>query len=427
MNGNGKFRDVKIKEDLIKFIKEFIDWESKDISRELVNVNVNLNKIAIEDQNYTIIKGSFILKKSYELKDALIAVAAYRYLGNKKWNFYNSDVHLLNLTNYILGIKEDIVEYIKYPPDNIIKNNDWNMDKWSIYADIYINLINGNLEINDKYDVEKIYEKIMTKRYDINYNMNSYEEDIRAKFISKLMEDEKVSKNHDVILNRYNCILGDINKYSSDVYFIDAYKVLKEIDEIIDSNIEISNIELPKFKNKDINSDNLLYLSNTLLNYLCDTLDKIIQSEDNESKKRIKYIEDILGPNITNSSIAELFEQILNYLNLLDNSREMYSNDIFRLVKSGELSREKFILAKNNLEECIKQKNKIDKIIKYSNNPIKNIQVYIDLFKATNKLVDDLIEKYEKKGNDNNIVEDIASMKLDIENKLINIKQKLEF
>ncbi len=241
------------------------------------------------------------------------------------------------------------------------------------------------------------------------------------------MEDEKVSKNHDVILNRYNCILGDINKYSSDVYFIDAYKVLKEIDEIIDSNIEISNIELPKFKNKDINSDNLLYLSNTLLNYLCDTLDKIIQSEDNESKKRIKYIEDILGPNITNSSIAELFEQILNYLNLLDNSREMYSNDIFRLVKSGELSREKFILAKNNLEECIKQKNKIDKIIKYSNNPIKNIQVYIDLFKATNKLVDDLIEKYEKKGNDNNIVEDIASMKLDIENKLINIKQKLEF
>ena len=39
------------------------------------------------------------------------------------------------------------------------------------------------IEINDKYDAEKIYEKIMTKRYDINYNMNSYEEDIRAKFI----------------------------------------------------------------------------------------------------------------------------------------------------------------------------------------------------------------------------------------------------
>ena len=105
----------------------------------------------------------------------------------------------------------------------------------------------------------------------------------------------------------------------------------------------------------------------------------------------------------------------------------MYSDDIFRFVKSEELSREKFILAKNNLDECIKQKNKIDKIIKYSNNPIKNIQVYVDLFKATNKLVDDLIGKYEKKGNDNNIVEDIASMKLDIENKLINIKQKLEF
>lgn len=61
--------------------------------------------------------------------------------------------------------------------------------------------------------------------------------------------------------------------------------MLKEIDEIIESNIEISNIELPKFKNKDINSDNLLYLSNILLNYLCDSLDKIIQSEDNESKK----------------------------------------------------------------------------------------------------------------------------------------------
>ena len=107
MNGNGKFRDVEIKEDLIKFIKEFIDWESKDISRQLVHVNLNVNKITIEDQHSTTIKGAFILKKSYELKDALIAVAAYRYLGNKKWNFYNSDVYLLNLTNYILGIKEE--------------------------------------------------------------------------------------------------------------------------------------------------------------------------------------------------------------------------------------------------------------------------------------------------------------------------------
>ena len=78
--------------------------------------------------------------------------------------------------------------------------------------------------------------------------MNSYEEDIRAKLIYKLMEDEKVSKNHDVILNRYNCILGDINRYSSDVYFIDAYKVLKEIDEIIESNIEISILAIqPNF------------------------------------------------------------------------------------------------------------------------------------------------------------------------------------
>lgn len=33
------------------------------------------------------------------------------------------------------------------------------MDKWSIYADIYINLINGNLEINDKYDVEKYMKR----------------------------------------------------------------------------------------------------------------------------------------------------------------------------------------------------------------------------------------------------------------------------
>lgn len=425
MNSNGKFRDVGIKDYLINFIKEFIDWESEDISKELVEVNLNRNKLAIEEQSSTAINGAFILTKSYDLKDALIAIAAFRYLGNRKWNFTNSDAHLLNLTNYILRIKDDIVKYIKYPSENIIKNNDWDMDKWSIYADIYINLINGNLEINDKHDSEKIYEKIMTKRYNINYNMNSYEEDIRARFISKLMQHENVNKNHEVILNRYNCILGDINKFSSNVYFIDASKILKQIDEIIDSNLEISNIEIPKLK--DINSDNLLYLSNILLDYLCDSLDKIVQSEDNESKKRIKDIEDILGQNITNSSIAELFEQILNYLNLLDDSKEIYSNDKFKLLKSGALTREKFILAKNNLEKCIAEKNKIDKIIIYSNNPIKNIQPYVELFKSTNQLVDQLIAKYNRIDNNNNIAEDIANIKLDIENKLINIKQELEF
>lgn len=427
MNGNGKFRDIQIKEELIKFIKEFIDWESEDISKELVNVNLNNNKIVIEDQHYTIVKDSFILAKSYDLKDALTAVAAFTYLGNRKWNFVNSDAHLLNLTNYILGIKEEISKYIKYPSENIIKNNEWNMDKWSIYADIYINLINGNLEIDDKEDSEKIYKKIMTKKCDINYNINSYEDDIRAKLIYKLMKDERAIKNHEVILNRYNCTLGVIDKIDSDVYFIDAHNVLKQIDEVIESNLEISDIEIPKLKEIDINSDNLLYLSNILLNYLCDSLETIIQFEQCASEERIKDIEQILGETITNSSIAELFNQISKYLSLLDDSKEMYSNDKFRLVKNGELTREKFISAKKNLEESIIEKNKIDKIIRYSNNPIKSIQPYVELFKDTNKLVDDLIVKYNRIGNNNNIAIYIANIKLDIENKLNNIRQELEF
>lgn len=427
MNGNGKFRDIQIKEELIKLIKEFIDWESEDISKELVNVNLNNNKIVIEDQHYTIVKDSFILAKSYDLKDALTAVAAFTYLGNRKWNFVNSDAHLLNLTNYILGIKEEISKYIKYPSENIIKNNEWNMDKWSIYADIYINLINGNLEIDDKEDSEKIYKKIMTKKCDINYNINSYEDDIRAKLIYKLMKDERAIKNHEVILNRYNCTLGVIDKIDSDVYFIDAHNVLKQIDEVIESNLEISDIEIPKLKEIDINSDNLLYLSNILLNYLCDSLETIIQFEQCASEERIKDIEQILGETITNSSIAELFNQISKYLSLLDDSKEMYSNDKFRLVKNGELTREKFISAKKNLEESIIEKNKIDKIIRYSNNPIKSIQPYVELFKDTNKLVDDLIVKYNRIGNNNNIAIYIANIKLDIENKLNNIRRELEF
>lgn len=427
MNGKDVFRDVQVKEYFINFIKEFIDWDSEDISRELLKANLNMNKIAIEDQQSYVIKGAFKLQKSYELKDALMAVGAYRYLGKKKWNFSNSDVHLLNLINYILEIKESIVNYIKYPTQDIDINNEWKIDKWAIYSDIYINLINGNISKNEIDSIGDIYVKLMKKEYDINYDMNSYENDMRVHIISKLAKYEKVNKNHEVILNRYNCILGDIHQVSSDVYFIDASKVLKEIEEAIENNLEISYDEIPKIKEKDINSENMLYLSNILISDIISNIDRIIISEDKTSKEKLENISSMIGENASNSDIAELFRQILNYLNLLDDSKEGYLNDDFKLLRSGKITHEKFILLKKNIEECVIEKNKINKIIKYSSNPIKEINPYIEIFNSINKLVDRLIDKYNKKGINNNIKKDIDYTQVDIENKLNNIKIKLEF
>ena len=73
MNKDVPFRDTKVKADLINFIKEFIDWESEEVSRELVKLNLNLNKVAIKNQNTRIISDAFILEKSFELQDELKA------------------------------------------------------------------------------------------------------------------------------------------------------------------------------------------------------------------------------------------------------------------------------------------------------------------------------------------------------------------
>lgn len=423
-NQGEKFKDIQIKEQLIKFIINFIDWDAEDIPRWLMYENINLNKIAIEDQNTMCISGAYELKKSYELKDALVAVAAYKYLGKNKWNFDNSEVYLLYLTNFIESIKNSIIKYIKYPPENIVDANRWNIDKWEILTDIYINFINGNIKLEDKEDIYKIYEAIMNKNIICNYDIKSVDEDSRTKVIRKLMKDENINKNHENLINRYNCVLGDNRALSSDVFFIDTYRILKNIDDMIDINFDENQLDIPKIKVKDLNRESGLYLSYFTIKLILDSINEIVKEEEQEANMKLKELKLLLGQNFEDE-IFDIFGALSNYLILLENSKESYDYIKFKDIKNNKLNDEDFMNIKENIDECLDEYNKINKLIKFSETPINKINPYITLFKNADNLVDTLIRKYGTESKNSDIKSEIDNIGVNINMNLENIKTKL--
>ena len=424
LNKGEKFKDVQIKEQLIKFMVDFIDWDVEDIPRWLVNENMNLNKITIEDQNTMCISGAYELKKSYELKDALVAVSAYKYLGKNKWNFDNSEVYLIYLTNFIESIKNSLVKYIKYPPESVVDAHRWNIDKWEILTDIYINFINGNIKLEDKEDIYKIYEVIMNKNITCNYDIKSVDKDFRTEVIRKLMKDENINKNHENLINRYNCILGDNRVVSSDVFFIDTYRILKNIDDIIDINFDEDQLDIPELESKDFNKESGLYLSYFTMKSILDHIDKIVRVEEKEVNIKLNELKLLLGEDFEDK-IFDIFGALSDYLRLLENSKERYDHSKFMDINSNKLNDEEFTNIKSNIDEGLDEYNRINKLIKFSETPINKINPYITLFKNAENLVNTLISKYGKESMDGDIKSEIDDISTNINMNLENIKTKL--
>ena len=277
-----------LRDNMIEFIKQYIDWEFHDIPPYLVSTKFNSQTVGIEGQS-GIISG----KKVYEIKRtddsyyAFIALIDWVYKGNKTWGFEDATNSLINLQLWIDKNKSNIISSIK---DSLNINNNNKLYIWSLISKYYIEILSGSFE---KYelDLNEVYNLLLNdnsmSKAEINYKKHSSKTiEILKKEVFKKDFKGKIVNNDKIIKRYYNCYQGNIsNASTTDVFVLDAEEILGEIEYLKDINWNLKNISSPSINNKVSSGQNKLWYSNIeIINFL----DKHLKTIILEEKKHLK-------------------------------------------------------------------------------------------------------------------------------------------
>lgn len=410
---------IKLRDDLCDIFITFIDWQAEGVSPQLVSGFFSGKKrISIEGQVGQALSG-FQVKRNVKSMYALLALAAWRILGNSSWNFENSIGHITNLSNWILNIKNDLIKSIFSIPE-LNSLADWKMDKWGMINEFYIKLISGKLSHKDS--LTDIYNKIFTQQSKV------IPETDRAKTWEKLQSllsnKSNIPDHHDFVLNYYNCVIGDVTKNKS-VYFIDVFEVLNILDDLKEIDWDINKFNPPRVK---VVKNHILYQSYEMLNYLKDRVDGLIEDELDKSKEIRTAIDNILGKDHNKNDISNLFEDMRRFLEeTLYDANEAFTDDEFREFLGGNMTWEKMLEAENSLIDAMECKDKHSQMLRYSSHPIKAIRPYLDLLRNMNTLVNSKRKKYKDKMEEikdkNKDVDEVID---EIQNILLNMKSRTQ-
>lgn len=408
---NGPLKDyIKLRDDLVSIITTFIDWQSEGIPGNLVNAFLRGNRISIEGQVSSYNDG-FQVKRSEESKYALLALSAWRILGEQSWDFENSIGYLTSLTNWLLKVKEDIIKAVR-APEEIDSPNEWDMIKWGLLNEFYIQLLAGNL--NEDNSIEDIYLKIFSNSLKIEEQIDRSPSWIKTQ--KMLSRKSDLENHHDFVLKYYNYVLGDVTAHTN-VYFIDTVEILNILNQLKSIDWDMKKIQVP---NIDGGKSHIWYQSYNLLLYLSDKVNAAITDEIDETTKILNELENFISKDYKISDLQRLFEDINRFLTetLIDNNEPYNSSDFDTFIK-GELTWEGLDNMKKQLSNILSYDDKSKQIMAYSSHPIRKIKPYIEFLNKTDALVSNVQVNYESKLNN---IQDKAN---DVDEKLKEIKSVL--
>jgi hypothetical protein len=411
---------IKLRDDVANFFSTFIDWQFEEVPGYLVrSFFKQKNRISIEGQVGTYNEG-FQMKRNDKSKYALLALAAWRILGNKSWDFRSSINYLNNLTHWALDLKEEIIKAVKAPPE--MDSSSWNLEEWSLISEFYTQLILGKLEKEDT--IKNIYQKMMNEEMD--FTLEDGRSDEWFKLQKKLKRKKDFSRNHELVFNHYNCIQGDLTKEKSNrVYFIDAVPILKKLENLKERDWSFEDSKIPEISKYD--SGHIWYVSFSLITYLKNKVEVALEGEEKEIKKRIKNLEKLVDAEISKENVQKLFENMNIFLqDTLKNINEAYSQENFEELLNGDLNWKELTKVYYELEELTESQDKKIKMLSISSHPLKRVKPYIELLKNMEDLVkrkkDKFAEKLEKHQEE---LGDYEEIKEEIEDVLLDLKKEM--
>jgi len=232
-------RFIRLRDSLTNAILQFVNWEEEGIPRFLAYKNITDSTVSIEGQSASARKG-VQLKRDELGKKALIALAAWNYLGNRSWTFDNSQEHLVNFISWLEANKQEILKAAiagEVEPEE-------SAEIYLLYEAVMQGILSPNEDI--KSDILLLYSEIF-RNYDMTIEESRY---VRAsekwnelwRYIARNKND--LLNLHLEIITFFNIPLGE---NSSDIlnpktYYFDSALIMDKLESIIDGGIDMDGL-----------------------------------------------------------------------------------------------------------------------------------------------------------------------------------------
>lgn len=384
-------RHAQIRIEIVSIIKEGISWDLEDVSTYLVNEIINLNNVKIIGQQSgdEEEKNIIWIQKSEDDYYFMLSLMKYKIIGNKTWNYENSQDDMVIISRWLEINKEKIINFI-------LNGNDTNYDiyKYSLVAEIYSKAINENNKKIKEMGLIDLYKfvTIQLKLKDKNVLMPVLGE-FAIYYNSK---ESDINNNHTFILEYFNCPLGKGKRI-----FLDSNEILERLNYIIEKNFDINKLNDIKLKNcKDLWYKPYELAKKMYGNDLKLALDKKSEQLKQNNKEYLNSIDDI-------GIINMLFETLENNNIHFDANIKSEFSRLFR----DSVSFENYIRNKKIIDN-ISALDMIDRIYVLNS----NIQNYLRDCNNVLENIDNIIKSQElnyKNQTTNNLItdEDIRNIK----------------
>jgi hypothetical protein len=410
----------KLRDDVCDVLTDYIDWKSYGIPASFVQDFFKRPMISIEGQIGLVKKSGFQVKRETQSKYALLALSSWRYLGNGSWNFVGAEDHLLNLQTWMINVKDEAIASVISPKD--VQGVDISqIPKLALLVEYYVQAFAGNLNQSTKSTTD-IYNKIF-RRYSpitIEEGRSKGYRDIQYKLLKK---ENDLRNHHDMIMQYYNCLQGDISR--SDIFFENVSPIIELIDELKKMDWNIDEIDIIDIDAKD---DNICFRSLKLINIIKDYVSNAIQGEKDRSREIIEKLNIYTDGDYSQENIISLFKNINNFLLItLKEMNDMnYKTEDFEFILSGSGTAKKFENAYKILLSAVNSTSRSEQLIMYSMNPNVALEPYITSFDNFSKLLENTLKKYQNKIDGlSDQAQNVEKVILETTNLLIELRNNL--
>lgn len=419
-NGDKLVSFRQLRDDMLGFIVDSIDWENEGVPLVLVDAAFgNVEKLSIEGQTGRALSGYQIIRNKTN-RYALEAIAAWRTLGNGSWGFPDAPNHLNNLLLWLNDSKADIIMAVSSPPDSD-NNIKWEFQRWALAADFYRQAVLGNLHPIDRNALEEmpdwLYKQLFATEKLPGLN------NARSKFwaqLAKNMQQIVGTEHHGLMLKLFNLVQGGY-KDNIIVWFFDAATAI-EILELLNKE----DMAWDQFQDQPPGRNEIWYRSLSLLMDFKKRLPAAVKVEI----ERLQKIQEVLGQLIEqDDDEAQIDENVTGYVEFIKKMREelneSYKPEDFSLMLSGEFKAADIIKFREQLA-LIDQQNMVDKVLLLSEDPSILLQPILRELKNADKLLQAREEKYLQRTEDmkaNNEADDLGlRLKNELDSYYSNLK-----
>ena len=269
---------IKLRDALYQFIVSSIDWQLEGVPSYLKGRVLAKSIIAIEDQTQGLHLAKLILKRSQQGRMVLLGLASWLHLGNKTWNFVGAAEYQLHLINWLLSIKEELINIIKAPYKEIGYDDEL-MLKFSLIVDYYRLAIAG--ELNGEESAYDIYNKLMRDKFKFE-NLDYHSETWRKAAVE--LQTTDYIENHDLVVKYFKYVIGDAPD-RDDKNFIDSQLLLERISNCLNNNWDIPVELFDKYST----DDSVYFLPLKLIKKQSKLLNATFEDEKAKSQKSLIY------------------------------------------------------------------------------------------------------------------------------------------